>query len=139
MHNLLTVLSMFIAARKHKASFGQMQALLMPLATFLMVGMFLTALAALTVMAGLYGLYQRLVFMGLNTVSSGVIVTLGLIAAFIAGAAVMRLMIKRLQDGLTGVSRSETPILGQVGHVAESFISGLLQSQAPTVTRSPKA
>jgi hypothetical protein len=138
MLKMLRILQMIIDAQKLKASVGKLEGLLAPLAAFLLLGMFLTALAALTVGALLFSLFRVFVAAGLNPVSSGIIVTLVLIAAFIGGVAMMYRLTRRLSGGMKTVMHADRPLMGQVGHVAESFISGLLQSEAPTITRGPK-
>jgi uncharacterized protein (DUF983 family) len=133
---MMSILKVFIGLageHKLKLSMTRIEDLTAQLITMLIIGMFLTTLAAIVAAVGLFSLYQSLVTAGFGTLSSGLIVSLVLLGIMTAGMIILTRYMKSIRAGLKTVARFETPVVGpvvgQVSNVAQSFVSGLLKSQ----------
>lgn len=138
MFSWLKVLLMLGSIGKFKLSLNQLEALTARLIAFLVIGMFLASLAALMVTLVLMSVFRTLTGSGFDPFAVLLVLTLVVGGIFTVGVIMMDRYLKGVRSSLHKVANTDPSLLGRVGHVAESFVSGLLQTQSPnTITRRP--
>lgn len=143
MLNVLKVLLSLAGEHRLKFSMTQIEHLIVQLITALIIGMFLTTLVTIAVAVGAFGLYQILIMAGLISLLSAVVV--GIILLLLIGLCAHRLAYytMSIKDGINRVAHFENPVVGpvvgQLSNVAQSFVSGLMQSQPKKKPETPVA
>jgi hypothetical protein len=128
MLDLLRLLQVISAGHKLKLSMSKLETILIQLIALLTLAMFLATFAALGLAGIFYAGFHAMLRAGVGNVTAAIIIVICALTLFALGINLLKSYLDTIRRALHGLDDSHPPLLGKVGHIAGSFVGGLLDS-----------